>query len=50
MHFGDKIVKSCLMQILERWEVSIDGDVTCRRDRFVQFPIATIVFRPLEKC
>ncbi|EGO22661.1 hypothetical protein SERLADRAFT_473766 [Serpula lacrymans var. lacrymans S7.9] len=44
MHFADKVVKCCLFESVRRYKISVRGEVDVRRDRFVQMPLATLVF------
>ncbi|EGN93942.1 hypothetical protein SERLA73DRAFT_78325 [Serpula lacrymans var. lacrymans S7.3] len=45
-YFGDKMVKVCLFQIIEQFEVSAFGNLGIRSDKFVSCPAATLRFKP----
>ncbi|KAH7921636.1 cytochrome P450 [Leucogyrophana mollusca] len=45
-YFGDKMVKVCLFQIIEQYEVTAFGNLGIRSDKFVSSPAATLRFRP----
>ncbi|KAK0469980.1 cytochrome P450 [Desarmillaria tabescens] len=47
-HLGDKIVKSVVHQIVERYTVFVEGDVGICRGRFMCTPAATLVLEPKE--